>query len=224
MIDTPTTADVIQFFLDDDRAQLFVAVPGKVQSYDAAKQTVVVTPMTKVVSRNADDERIVDTLTALPEIPVEWPRGGGYFLTMPLEEGDEGLIIFTDTDLGAWRDSGQVSDPGDERRHGLGGAVFRPGLSSVARALTGAATGHLVLGKEGGAAAIHLDGSTVQLGAAGGNFVALANLVTAQLADLKSAINGWTPVANDGGAALKVALTTWLASSSAVAATLTKAT
>jgi len=54
-------------------------------------------------------------------------------------------------------------------------------------------------------------------------FVALGNLVSAQLADLKSAINGWTPVPNDGGAALKVALTSWLASSSAVSAVKVKA-
>jgi hypothetical protein len=49
------------------------------------------------------------------------------------------------------------------------------------------------------------------------DFAAMAGLVQAQLAGLKSAINGWTPVPNDGGAALKVALTSWLASSSAVA-------
>lgn len=55
------------------------------------------------------------------------------------------------------------------------------------------------------------------------DFVALGNLVGAQLADLKSAINGWTPVSNDGGAALKVALASWLASSSAVSATKVKA-
>jgi len=61
-----------------------------------------------------------------------------------------------------------------------------------------------------------IEGQTVQ-------FVALGNLVQAQLADLKSAINGWTPVPNDGGAALKVALTSWLASSSAVSSVKVKA-
>lgn len=54
-------------------------------------------------------------------------------------------------------------------------------------------------------------------------FVALSNLVSAQLQDLKDAINGWVPVPNDGGAALKTALSSWLASSSAVAATKVKA-
>jgi Phage protein Gp138 N-terminal domain len=172
--ETPSLLDVIQLAIDVDRAELHVAVPARVESYDAAAQTVTVTPTTKAVSRNADDDRIVDVLPVLPAIPVEWPRGGGYFLCMPLVQGDEGLLIFTDTDLGAWRDSGQVSDPGDERRHAIGGAVFRPGLCSVARVLTGAATGHLVLGKEGGPT-IHIDGSFVQLGAAGGTVVVLAS-------------------------------------------------
>lgn len=55
-----------------------------------------------------------------------------------------------------------------------------------------------------------LHGVCIPLVARGGQavqFVALANLVDAQLAALKSAIAGWTPVPNDGGAALKAALT-----------------
>jgi hypothetical protein len=50
----------------------------------------------------------------------------------------------------------------------------------------------------------------VPFGAAPGQavqFVALANLVQAQLQALADAIAGWTPVPNDGGAALKLALT-----------------
>lgn len=222
--ETPTLSDVIDLHIALDRATAFHAVPGRVKSYDAAKQTAEIEPMTKVVSRNADDDRIVDTLPVLSGVPVEWPRGGGYFMTMPLVAGDSGLLLFTDTDLGAWRDSGQVSDPGDERRHALGGAVFRPGLETVARALVGVSGAHLVIGKEGGPA-IHIDGSTVQLGAAGGQFVALANLVTTQLNTLKSAISGAAVVAGDGGASFKaaiiVALSAW---PGGVAATLTKAT
>ncbi len=55
------------------------------------------------------------------------------------------------------------------------------------------------------------------------DFVALASPVEAQLEDLKSAINGWVPVPNDGGAALKTALTAWLASSSVVGSVKVKA-
>ena len=56
-------------------------------------------------------------------------------------------------------------------------------------------------------------------GGAAVQFVALANLVNEQLTALKDAINGWTPVPNDGGASLKTALSslfaTWPADVSA---------
>ena len=67
------------------------------------------------------------------------------------------------------------SDPGDEGRHTLHGC-FLPGLARVAQRLAGAdaATGHAVMGKEGGPQ-IHVDEDFVQLGAAGGSPVVLAN-------------------------------------------------
>lgn len=51
-------------------------------------------------------------------------------------------------------------------------------------------------------------------------FVALSNLVNAQFTALRNAFNAWTPVANDGGAALKTQLTSlisggWPASTAA---------
>lgn len=76
----------------------------------------------------------------------------------------------------------------------------------------------------GGATAVKVDPSgTVNLGgASGAAFVALASRVDAELAALKAVFTGWTPVPNDGGAALKVASLTW--SPSSVAATKVKAT
>jgi phage gp45-like len=54
------------------------------------------------------------------------------------------------------------------------------------------------------------------------DFAALASKVDQQLGDLKSALNAWTPVPNDGGAALKVAIATFAASASAVGSTKVK--
>src|SRR5260221_3943082 len=219
---TPGINAVLERLLADDRADLHVALPGVVQSYDPATQTASIKPMVQRVVREQDDERAVDPMPVLPAVPVVFARGGGYFMTFPLVAGDAGLLVFCERDPGPWRHTGQDSDPGDEGLHWLTGAVLYPWLETEARALP-TRPGHLVVGKEGGPE-LHIDGSHVDVGAAGGNFVALSNLVSAQLAALKSAINGWTPVPNDGGAALKVALTSWLGSSSATAATIPKAT
>jgi phage gp45-like len=55
-----------------------------------------------------------------------------------------------------------------------------------------------------------IKGNTVEVRLAGGTAAAVAKL--ADLTALKSAIQGWTPVSGDGGAALKAALTTLFAS------------
>jgi hypothetical protein len=63
----------------------------------------------------------------------------------------------------------------------------------------------------------------VNLGAAvGAEFVAQAAKVDNALSDLKDIFSAWTPVPNDGGAALKAALLLWEPGS--VAATKTRAT
>lgn len=162
---TLRTADVMQRLLDDFAADLHTACPGKVESYDPATQTAVVKPMIKRVSREGlDQERVADDLPSLPAVPVAWPRGGGYFMTFPLAAGDSGLLVFSQRPMGSWRDSGQVSDPGDEGTHGLSG-VFYPGVETVARKLSNgdAGTGHAVLGKEGGTQ-IHITTAGVLIG------------------------------------------------------------
>ena len=76
----------------------------------------------------------------------------------------------------------------------------------------------------GGAVAVRVDpNGTVNLGAASGAaFVARADLVDAIVSSLKSAVAGWTPVPNDGGASLKAVIAAW--SPPSVAATKAKAT
>lgn len=66
-------------------------------------------------------------------------------------------------------------------------------------------------------------GEVVLGGADATKHVALAPDVQARLDALKTAINAWVPVPQDGGAALKVALTGWLAGSNAVGSTNVKA-
>ena len=225
--ETPSMAEVLQLVIDDYAASVYKAIPARVESYDATAQTANVKPMVKRISRNADDDRLVDELPVIPAVPVSWTRGGGYFLTMPLVAGDHGMIVCCDTDLGAWRDSGQVSDPGDERLHGLSGAVFVPGLETVARALSSgdAGSGHMVFGHEGGPA-IHIDGSFVQLGAAGGQFVALANLVLARLTTIQTAFDSHTHLYSPGpgGPAPTAPPPAPIGTLASVAATITKAT
>lgn len=184
-----TWAKVLIDMLDRRMLDVHTSLPGEIVSYDAAKQVADVRPMLK--RRIPDPDGGDDTIEALPTIPavpVVWPRGGGYCLTFPLAKGDGVMLVFSEADLSAWRDTGEASDPGDVERHGLAGAVAVPGVDTVARALTDASATHLVIGKDGGPA-IHIDSTGVKIGAAGASHpIALGDKVDTWAAAVKAAL------------------------------------
>lgn len=182
---------------------IHTALPGRIVSYDVATQHATIQLVIQL-----DGE----TVAPLQDVPVCWPGGASGFLHVPLSAGDNVLVIFSEEDYSKWWETGSISPPLVEQRHGLH-PIAIPGLRRAAEALD-VTSGHVTLAVA----------DELRLGADDAtDLVALGPAVTSQLSALKSAINGWVPVPNDGGAALKVALSSWLASSSAVAATKVKA-
>uniref|UniRef100_A0A6M3JXG5 Phage protein Gp138 N-terminal domain-containing protein n=1 Tax=viral metagenome TaxID=1070528 RepID=A0A6M3JXG5_9ZZZZ len=113
--------------------------------------------------------------------PVLIMGGGDGYLVFPYSAGDTGLVVVCDTDIGAWRASGDVGPPADDGRHGLGGGVFIPGLR-VAGEEVAAPAGATVLA-----------GGDVRLGDSAATKLAMND-------DIVGAINTWA-------AAVSVAIT-----------------
>lgn len=220
-----------------------VAIPGRVERYDAATQTADVVPLVRHPVPQPDGSYALEELPVVPSVPVVFPRTGRWMLTFPIVAGDTVQLLVNTAAIGHWRaGSGDVTDPGDLRRQHLAHAVAIPGLYVRRKALAHASATDLVMGDdEGTLLAIKPDGTvtvttgagvalqvdadgTVHLAGAGGELVAMAALVTAQLNALKAAIAAAVPVPMDGGLAFKTALlgslSSWPAS---VAATKTRA-
>lgn len=144
---------------------LHTAMPGRVESYDATTQTADIQPQLKRVVRKADGTRVAEDLPVIPSVPVQWPRAGGFFLTMPLTAGDFGMLIFSEYSLDRWRSQGEQVDPADTRRHGLSGAVFAPGIHPTDQPLADASATRLVLGSDGDTG-LDMDTAAIRLGKA----------------------------------------------------------
>jgi hypothetical protein len=188
--------------------QLHTAMPARVESFDAATQTVDVTPQLKQAYPDGEGGVSYKALPVIPNVKVVFPRSGSFFISFPLAKGDFVLLVFNSRSIQAWRDKGQAVEPGDLALHPLDGAVAIPGLFPDASALNDVSASTMKLGKDGTSAAqIEITASQVKLGG-GAQFVALANKVTQWLDAFNAAVDGWTPVPNDGGAALKAALAT----------------
>lgn len=196
----PPLAEVLRRAIESGLRGLFVAVPGTVLSYSAATGLASVRPgVRRVVAPTAPGQE--ETLEALPDVQgvrVLWPGGGGFGLHAPLAEGDQVLLVVCDGDPAGFFRTGEVSDPQDRREHVLANAVALAGFDLPGHAEGAAMTlGHADAPVRLTSARMEVDGSS--------DAAALASKLDALIFAIRST---WTPVANDGGAALKALIGT----------------
>jgi hypothetical protein len=134
---------------DHAAAKMRVALPGIIQSFNAETQTVTVQPAITENIRCGQREVKPTRLPLLTDVPVIFPRAGGYCLTFPVKQGDECMIIFSDMCIDGWWQSGGVQDQVETRRHDLSDAQCFLGITSVPRAVTEYSTDSLMLRNEG---------------------------------------------------------------------------
>lgn len=110
---------------------LRVASPAIVRSFDG-RQTVTV----QIVISGEDSDGSEMPIPLLVDVPVQFPRAGGFALTFPIAAGDEGLVVFADRCIDGWFSSGAAGIPPDHRQHDLSDAMFIPGISSLKRVIS----------------------------------------------------------------------------------------
>ena len=184
----PTLAQVIDRFISSRLASLHTSMPAIVQSYDKETQTVEVQPAIKNVYTNEDEEEQVESLPLLVDVPVVFPRAGGFFVSFPIVKGDSVLVVFGERSMDQWQGTGKESDPGDLRRFSLSDAVAIPGVFPSTAPLKDAHGENMVMGKDEGAQ-IHLkpNGEVHLAEEDASDFVALAAKVKASIDALQVA-------------------------------------
>lgn len=191
----PTLAEVIRLAIESWGRDIHTALPGRVVSYDAAKQVADVLPVVKDARPDSNGDTQHFDIPVIPNVPVQWPRGGPFALHLPLAKGDHVILLFQESAIGQWRESGSVEEPGDLARFDISYPIAIPGIAPNAIPITDP-------GSENEAVLSVGDG-TFRVGAASADFVALAAKVDANFQAIVDLFSGWTPVPNDGGAALK---------------------
>ena len=117
---------------------LHTQMPGIIDSFNANTQTARVQPAIRRIFRTDEGDRVFLTPKNLPlliDVPVIYPRGGGFSLTFPVKPGDECLLCFCERSIDSWFNSGSVSTPTERRFHSLSDAVALMGLSSQPNAI-----------------------------------------------------------------------------------------
>ena len=122
-------------------------------------------------------------------VPIVVPRGGGFSITLPLKEGDNGLLIFCDTCFDNWWANGQTNSPAahvaadkvavsgsqiqnEVRRHYVHDCGFFPGMWSQKDLLSNYSTDSLQIRSDSGATVIDVSAAGVVIT---GPLVSLSN-------------------------------------------------
>lgn len=209
----PTSADLMRAATSSATAKMRTAEPGIIVDYAADTQRATVALGLAVRVRAPDGTESHEAPVTLHDVPIAWPRAGGFSLTFPLTAGDEVLCVFSGRSLDEWklgasRVGVQASDP---RRFAVQDAIAIPMVAAAAPLPSTAID----------AAALVLAGALVKLGdSTASDFVALASLVLDELNALRGEIILHTHATGVGptGPAIGVGAT-----SNAVAATKVKA-
>ncbi|ETD72974.1 hypothetical protein V757_01135 [Pelistega indica] len=127
---------------------IHTSLPAKVIDFNSTLQTVTLAAQVKQILIDGKTVQI----PPLMDVPVNFPRGGGFAVTFPLQAGDEGIAIFSERCIDGWHTSGKATEPLDYRFCDLSDAMFIPGICSRPNTIKGFFTDGLSLQT--------LDGST----------------------------------------------------------------
>lgn len=188
---TPQMAELLQAAVKQGLTAVHTCLPGIVDKYDAKKQTADIIPAIKKPFLDRDGIEGLDELPVLPNVPVGFPRGGGYFMSLPLQKGDDVILMFAENSIDKWYDSDgkKAVDPVDFRQFDLSDAFAIPGGYPIARAIGDSIAQGLILGQEGGVQ-IRFTGNGVEVvsgaSSSAADFVALSTKVKTEFTSIKA--------------------------------------
>lgn len=164
---TKDKVELWQRFKDGIGLDLRVAAPGIIQSVDYDRQTCTV--QLAIRERlNFDGNLEWTEIPVLPDVPFFVYSGGGYCLTLPVQPGDDCLVVFADSCIDAWWQSGGIQNQVERRRHDLSDGFAVVGFRSQPQTVGGYSSGSAQLRNASGSAYMEIAGDVINIRAAGG--------------------------------------------------------
>lgn len=141
-------------------SQVNTSIPAQITSFNPDTQTVECRCAIKRVNK-ATGEQVEYPL--LVDLPIVYPVAGGYALTLPIQSGDECLVVFAQRCIDGWFDKGEVKQEAENRMHSLSDGFAVIGINNQANSLPNYNTNALELRNKAGTSKITLDNDSIVL-------------------------------------------------------------
>ena len=174
-----------------------VALPGRIQTYDASTCQADVQPLIQEAQADFDGTVTTGPLPVVPHVPVLFMGGGGNRTTYPVKPGDTCLLIFSSSSLDRWLALGGLVDPQDDRRHDISDGIALVGLTAFPNATPASTTatvleGLIQLGSQSASAPVALNTEFAQFLAIFTAWILVPMMVVLALKDRNHIISGNT--------------------------------
>ncbi len=208
----PEMADLLTLYRKQILTDFMCHHIGIIQSFDPETQTGTATVAYKKTLFAPDAMKVVRAkyldYPVLTDCPVVFLGGGDGFLTFPVEEGDECLLIFNDRSLNNWFEGNQGAPLDSGRLHSLSDGIILCGIRSkpkaipdfdMERARLQKGTATVAVGKED---KVLVENESLNLKTVLTNLTSQLSDLTGKLTDLSTAIStlSMTGVTPGGGA------------------------
>lgn len=161
---SPTFPSAIDRVLRRRLVDVHTAMPGQVESFDAAKQTANVKLLLKARRETESGSVVEEALPLAVNVPVVFQGGKGFRTVFPLEPGDGVLVVFAEASIDRWQSLGGLQETGDDRRFHLADAICIPGLHASSAPWAGLPADAMSVGSDTGPGIIFRT-TSVELGA-----------------------------------------------------------
>ena len=128
-----------------DWVPILTHYPGKIVEFDDKRQVAKVKVMREQFSSTLYSLYTEYDFPILQDVPVQFPQGGGYFLTFPVKPGDNCMLDFCDKGISHWLYEGadkigaySSGVPKAEyfRSYNINDAVCQVGYNPIPQAIT----------------------------------------------------------------------------------------
>lgn len=132
----PNLTDLLRATKKDTELGFNAVNIGIIKSFDAGNQTATIQLALKtVISVAPDGTRTLQERPLILECPCFFPFGGGSYLSMPIQAGDNCIVLFNDREIDNWFQNGGMQTPSTYRTHDSSDAFALVGIKNLQTAI-----------------------------------------------------------------------------------------
>ena len=148
--------EAMRLALDGRQSTIWTAMPCIITSIDFSKMTLAAQPAIQGTVEDESGNKTVVNLPLVVDVPIGFPSGGGFLITLPIAAGDEVLVVFASRCIDAWWQSGGVQRPMEMRMHDLSDGFAIPGPRSQPKVASSISTTGLQIRNNAGTSYVEI--------------------------------------------------------------------